>query len=78
MTYSSHTKVFKQLEKKPAKLQKFIKHNAPKKRMFGRNVKRCGICDRSGAHLIQVWVKPVQTMFQRECKKIRIQEIQLK
>ena len=51
MTYSSHTKVFKQLRAKPVKLQRFLKHNAPKKRACGINLKRCKRCGRSGAHI---------------------------
>ena len=70
MTYSSHTKVFKQLEGKPAKMQKFIKHNAPKKRDFGRNVKRCGICDRSGAHMSQYGIGLCRQCFRENAKKL--------
>ncbi|MBI4159401.1 30S ribosomal protein S14 [Candidatus Woesearchaeota archaeon] len=70
MTYSSHTKVFKQLEVKPAKLQKFIKHNTPKKRDFGRNVKRCGICDRSGAHIQKYGINLCRQCFRENAKKI--------
>ncbi|MBS3117989.1 30S ribosomal protein S14 [Candidatus Woesearchaeota archaeon] len=44
MTTSNHSKVFKQLERKPAKLKKFIKHNAPKKRNFGKSTKKCRYC----------------------------------
>ncbi len=51
MGYSNHKKVFKQLKAKPAKLKKFLKHNAPKKRSCGINIKRCERCGRTRAHI---------------------------
>ena len=46
MTSSSHTKVYKQLKSKPAKLGKFKKHNTPKERKTGRNLHKCVRCGR--------------------------------
>ena len=51
MSYSYYKKVFKQLITKPAKLKKYIKHNAPKDRKCGRNLKRCSRCGRTRAHI---------------------------
>jgi small subunit ribosomal protein S14 len=51
MTASSHEKVFKQLKAKPEILKKFLKHNAPKNRRCGINLKRCKRCGRTGAHI---------------------------
>lgn len=51
MTTSNHIKITKQLKKKPAKLAKFLKHNAPKKRKFGISTKKCERCGRFGAHI---------------------------
>ena len=51
MTAKDHTKVFKQLKVKPAKLNKFIKHNSPKKREFGLGSRKCSKCGRHGAHI---------------------------
>ena len=51
MTYSSYDKVFKQLKVKPAKLTKYIKHNANKPRKFGRAARRCSLCGRIGGHI---------------------------
>ena len=45
MTTSDHTKVFKQLQVKPAKLAKYKKHNTPKERsctVFNKQCTRCG------------------------------------
>jgi len=49
MTYSDYRKVFKQLKSKPAKMQKYIRHNAPKPRKFGRATKKCRRCGRPRA-----------------------------
>ena len=51
MTSSDHKKVFKQLKIKPAKLQKFLKHNKPKTRKFGVRTKKCRRCGRMGGHV---------------------------
>ncbi|MCB9362445.1 30S ribosomal protein S14 [Candidatus Woesearchaeota archaeon] len=51
MSYSHYSKVFKQLESKPNKLKKYVKHNAPKDRTTGINTKRCRRCGRTGAHI---------------------------
>ncbi len=51
MTSSNHNKAFKQLEVKPEKLKKYIKHNAPKERKIGIHSKLCKRCGRAGAHI---------------------------
>ena len=51
MTTSDYTKVFKQLEVKPAKLEKYKKHNAPKNRSCGKSKVKCRRCGRNGAHI---------------------------
>ena len=51
MTYSNFEKAYTQLKAKPAIWQKYLKHNAPKPRKFGRALKRCKRCGRIGAHI---------------------------
>ncbi|MCB9358577.1 30S ribosomal protein S14 [Candidatus Woesearchaeota archaeon] len=51
MTTSNHKKVFKQLKVKQPKLEKYIKHNAPKKRSCGISLKRCKRCGRIKGHV---------------------------
>ena len=51
MTASDYKKVFKQLKSKPAKMEKFIKHNKPKDRKIGISTKKCERCGRFGAHI---------------------------
>ena len=48
MTAADPKKVFKQLEKKPAKLEKFKKHNISKPRSYGASTKKCRLCGRVG------------------------------
>lgn len=49
MTASDWNKVMKQLKNKPAKKQKWLKHNKPKDRKFGIAAKKCEKCGRFGA-----------------------------
>ena len=51
MTTSDYKKVFKQLKAKPAKLKKFLKFNAPKKRSCGISLRKCVRCGRTRAHI---------------------------
>jgi len=51
MTSSDYRKTLKQLKAKPAKLKKFLKHNAPKKRSCGIALKKCSRCGRTRAHI---------------------------
>ena len=53
MSYSNYTKELKQLKVKPAKMRKFLKHNAPKKRSCGISLNRCGRCGRIRGHINQ-------------------------
>ncbi len=51
MTASDWRKMLKQLEKKPAKLKKYMKHNKPKERSCGFSKNKCTRCLRSGGHI---------------------------
>jgi small subunit ribosomal protein S14 len=44
MTSKDFTKVFNQLDAKPGKKVKYIKHNSPKKRETGRIINKCSFC----------------------------------
>ena len=70
MTYSNYEKAFKQLKVKPAKLKKFIKHNAPKKREFGIAVRRCLLCGRMGAHIRSYGLHLCRQCFRLNAKKM--------
>jgi ribosomal protein S14 len=49
MTASDWRKILKQLNKKPEKKAKFLKHNKPKERKIGIAAKKCERCGRFGA-----------------------------
>jgi small subunit ribosomal protein S14 len=49
MTASDWRKMLKQFRRKPAILNKFIKHNKPKDRKYGIASKKCEKCGRFGA-----------------------------
>ena len=51
MTASDWRKVLKQLDPKPVKAQRFIKHNKPKERTTGIAKQKCERCGRFGAHI---------------------------
>lgn len=51
MTTSDHTKMLKQVGKKPGKFQKYLKHNTPRIRKFGQTTKKCSLCGRTGGHI---------------------------
>ncbi len=53
MTASDWRKILKQLRKKPAVMQKFLKHCKPKDRKFGTSAKKCERCGRFGARVNQ-------------------------
>ena len=68
MTTSDYKKNFKQLEVKPAKLAKYIKHNAPKKRNFGRGIKKCDLCGRNGGYIEKLGI--CRQCFRDNAKKL--------
>lgn len=63
MTYSDYKKMFKQLKAKPVKLQKYIRHNAPKLRKYGRAIKKCRRCGRPGSHVSKYGLSLCRTCF---------------
>jgi len=70
MTAKNATKMMKQLEGKPAKLEKFKKHNLPMKRTFGRGSKKCKICGRRGAHVSKYGLNLCRQTFRDIAEKI--------
>jgi ribosomal protein S14 len=51
MGASNHEKMLKQLVNKPVKMQKYLKHNKPKKRTTGKALRRCEQTDQFGGHI---------------------------
>jgi len=70
MTYSDHEKVFKQLDVKPAKKEKFIKHNEPKDRPHGKLKKKCKMCGNPRAHVSSYNLHLCRRCFRENAKKL--------
>jgi len=70
MTSSNYNKVFKQLKVKPAKLQKYKKHNSPKERKTGVARRRCQRCGRIGGHIKKYGLELCRHCFREIATKI--------
>ena len=70
MTASSYEKILKQLEKKPAKLQRFLKYNKPKNRKFGEDTRKCRRCGRRGAHIRKYGLDVCRQCFREIAKEL--------
>jgi small subunit ribosomal protein S14 len=51
MTIKSYKKLLRQIESKPAKRIKFLKHSKPKEKKYGIGNKKCHRCGKFGAHI---------------------------
>jgi small subunit ribosomal protein S14 len=51
MTASDWRNMLKQLENKPAKKEKYLRHNKPKERKIGIASQKCERCGRFNAHI---------------------------
>lgn len=51
MTASSYEKMLNQLRNKPAKMQRYLKYNKPKKRTTGKALRRCEETGQYGGHI---------------------------
>ena len=70
MTTSNYKKVFKQLKNKPVKLDKYKKHNTPKKRDFGPTTRRCRRCGKFGAHIRKYGLQLCRQCFRETAKNL--------
>ncbi len=70
MSIKDFKKVFKQLNVKPVKLKKYVKHNSPKVRKTGIGLRRCRICGRFGAHVRSYGLGLCRQCFRDQAKNI--------
>ena len=70
MSYSDYTKAFKQLQVKPIKLKKFIKHNSPKKRSCGVALKRCVRCGRIKSNISSYGIHLCRSCFRDDAIRL--------
>ena len=74
MTYGNYQKIFKQLEIKPHKLEKYKKHNGPTEtRKFGVSQRKCQVCGRIGGH-----IRKYGLSFCRQCFRDKAQKLGFK
>ena len=67
---SRYSKAFKQLDHKPIKKQKFLKHSSPIKRSCGITNKKCRVCGKSRAHMSQYGLHFCRQCFREVAKNI--------
>ncbi len=67
MTYE---RIKKQIEKKPEKLARLEKFNQPRKRKFGKNVRKCRKCGRTGGLIRSYGLLYCRQCFREEAKKL--------
>ncbi len=70
MTVSDYKKEFTQLASKPVKMKKFLKHNAPKERKFGRATKRCRFCGTIRGHIGMYGIDACRRCFREMAKSM--------
>ena len=75
MTSKDYKKVFNQLESKPAKMQKYEKHNSPKPRKFGRGVTRCEFCGNTRGHISQYGLNICRRCFRLNATKLGFKKL---
>lgn len=71
MTSSDYRKMIKQLKNKPAKMKKYMKHNAPKERSCSIRKKRCRFTGRVGRGVIRKYgINVCRQSFREVAQKI--------
>ena len=70
MTTSNYNKTYNQLKAKPAIWKKYLKHNAPKKRTTGANLKHCKRCGSSRGFIEKLYINLCRRCFRQYAKKI--------
>lgn len=75
MTTKCYDKVANQLEQKPAKWAKYIKHNKPLDRDFGRSVKKCELCGTTRGVLGQFGLNVCRRCFRLNANKLGFKKL---
>ncbi|MFW6230489.1 MAG: 30S ribosomal protein S14 [Nanoarchaeota archaeon] len=75
MTYSNHKKALKQLKVKPKVAEKYLKHNAPKKRSCGAAQKRCRLSGRIGGRISKYGLNISRQSFREIATKLGFKKL---
>ena len=59
-----------QIKGKPLKLARFERFNRPKKRKFGKNIRKCRKCGRTGGIINKYGLLYCRQCFREEAKKL--------
>ena len=70
MTTSHHSKALTQLDNKPVKKARYLKHNKPIERSCGKALKKCRRCGRNGAHIQRYGLGLCRQCFRENAKKL--------
>ena len=70
MTVSSYKKMLKQLKAKPAIMKRYLKHNKPKERTFGRGIKQCEECGNTHGFIAKYGLKMCRRCFRDSAEKL--------
>ncbi|MFH1212327.1 MAG: 30S ribosomal protein S14 [Candidatus Woesearchaeota archaeon] len=70
MTAKDYKKAFTQLNSKPVKAAKYMKHNAPKKRTTGKAKMVCRNCGRRGTIVNQYKIGLCRQCFRDKAKEL--------
>ena len=70
MTTKDYKKALKQLKKKSASLKRFLKFNKPKRRKYGKGVRKCSRCGRRGAHISKYGINMCRQCFRETAPKL--------
>lgn len=66
MVQSNHEKVLVQIASKPGKYQKYLKHNTPRPRKFGKSAKQCVVSGAKRGIIHKYGLKICRKLF-RDC-----------
>lgn len=75
MTYKDYRKIYKQLQNKPAKWQKFLKHSQPRQRKFGKGVTSCDICGNHKGHISSFGLSVCRRCFRLNASKFGFKKL---
>ncbi len=70
MTVSSYKKMLKQLKPKPEIMARYLKHNKPKARVFGRGIKQCENCGNTRGHIGKYGIDMCRKCFREHAQRL--------
>lgn len=75
MTYKSYKKAYTQLQNKPAKWQKYLKHNKPKDRACGKAKVSCSLCGNHRGHIKSFGLDVCRRCFRENASKFGFKKL---